>query len=376
MKYIKQLDSIRAIAVLIVIISHWFSSNNPLYILTSIINGVDIFFVLSGFLITKILLANRMEAEEFGTKKTSLIKSFFMRRTLRIFPIYYILIFSLYLLDFGTEYSFREDFLYFFTYTSNLHFFDINHWEGRVSHLWSLAVEEQFYLVWPWLILFINKRYFLHLFSAFILIGICSQFIFMDRELGSILTLSCFDGFGFGALLAWISVYKPNYLNKLYIPSLALVILCLVLQILRVVTDSWMIFSSRTITSLFTVAVIIIILLGKEKKFILSNLILNNRVLIFLGKISYGIYLYHNFIPRLTKDIFSKINAYIIPGGPTIHFYVLFVENLCLLVLVSFASWKLLEQPILRYKDKFEYQKLSKVRTGKISISSQREKVS
>ena len=93
MQYFKQLDSIRAIAVLLVIIHHWFPERNPINTYTGFFNGVDIFFVLSGFLITRILLENRNEAERQAQSKSRVIKSFFVRRVLRIFPIYYLLIF-------------------------------------------------------------------------------------------------------------------------------------------------------------------------------------------------------------------------------------------------------------------------------------------
>ena len=90
MKYVKQLDSIRAIAVLLVIVFHW--SPKPVlagaqYNYGHI--GVEIFFVLSGFLITRILLENRNEAERLYQKK-KVLKSFYVRRFLRIFPIYYL----------------------------------------------------------------------------------------------------------------------------------------------------------------------------------------------------------------------------------------------------------------------------------------------
>src|SRR5258706_16450661 len=92
MRYIKQLDSVRAIAVLLVIISHWIP---PYYLINKIPNGglgVDTFFVLSGFLITWILLSNRQKAEQEDILKRSVIKNFYIRRTLRIFPIYYLVL--------------------------------------------------------------------------------------------------------------------------------------------------------------------------------------------------------------------------------------------------------------------------------------------
>ncbi len=112
---------------------------------TSIFNGVDIFFVLSGFLITRILLENRTQAEEKQATKINLVKSFFARRFLRIFPIYYLVLVGLFILGDKTGTAIRQNYFYFFTYTANIYFFKIQTWEGMLSHLWSLSVALNFY---------------------------------------------------------------------------------------------------------------------------------------------------------------------------------------------------------------------------------------
>jgi len=175
MKYIKQLDSLRAIAVILVIISHWIPATNVINRIPNGAIGVDIFFVLSGFLISKILFDQRNNAELLNIPKFTLVKNFYVRRTLRIFPIYYLTIFVLLLFSKSTGTNIQSAFAYFLTYTSNFYFFKIQTWDGMVSHLWSLAVEEQFYLIWPWIILFSNKKYFLHIITIFILIGVLSN---------------------------------------------------------------------------------------------------------------------------------------------------------------------------------------------------------
>ena len=89
LKYIKQLDSIRAIAVILVLVWHWLPKESYFNVVRTGPFGVTVFFVLSGFLITRILLDNRDEAEEYNHSLGTVIRSFYIRRVLRIFPAYY-----------------------------------------------------------------------------------------------------------------------------------------------------------------------------------------------------------------------------------------------------------------------------------------------
>src|ERR1044072_9103532 len=99
MGYIKQLDSVRAIAVFLVVVWHWFPRNSFIEKLHAGSLGVDIFFVLSGFLITQILLKYRSNSGGSIKAKTIVLKNFYARRVLRIFPIYYLTIFLTVLLS-------------------------------------------------------------------------------------------------------------------------------------------------------------------------------------------------------------------------------------------------------------------------------------
>ncbi len=282
-KYIKQLDSIRAIAVLLVIIAHWFPESHKLNIYTRVFNGVDIFFVLSGFLITKILLENRIEAEKTGVTKINIIKNFFTRRFLRIFPIYYLTIFVIYIFGNSTGTDIKSSFLYFLTYTSNFYFFNRQAWDGMLSHLWSLSVEEQFYLIWPWFMLFLNKRALLSFILLSILIGAGTQFYLMHVMFADILTVSCIDGFGIGALLAWALVFKPFVLKKFYPILLLMAVVSLALLVMRVI--GLIELPSRIFTSICTIWAITGIILYGKKKSRFFNSFLNNSALVFLGRL-------------------------------------------------------------------------------------------
>lgn len=368
MKYIKQLDSIRALAVLLVILTHWFPEGHPLNKYTSFFNGVDIFFTLSGFLITGILLENREQLAVSGKSKWAVFKNFYARRTLRIFPIYYLAITALFILGLKTGTDIRGSFLYFVTYTSNFYFYN-NGWDGMLSHLWSLAVEEQFYLLWPWLIILVNKKYLPGIIVLAIAIGIAGQVTF-----GDILTFSCFDGFGIGALLAWLLHYKVSWLEKIYLPSLWLAALCFLLQAVRVLSDSAVLLvPSRTLTSLCTFALINAILLRKGEKNIFSTSILQNRWLMQMGKISYGIYLYHLMVPYFTGKVLTFLNKQLPLPGATTNIYLFAAENFLILLMVAYASWKLIEQPVLRYKERFGYNPTKPAEQEQVRVIATRE---
>lgn len=372
MNYIKQLDSLRAIAVLLVIMTHWFPEGHPLNTYTSFFNGVDIFFALSGFLITRILLNNRIEAEQTGQAKTSVLKNFFMRRTLRIFPVYYLLIAFLFIMGPKTATDIRENIVYFLTYTSNFYFYS-NDWDGILSHLWSLSVEEQFYLLWPWLMLFTKRRFLLPTIILAALVGVLGQMIFPNSD---ILTFSCFDGFGIGALLAWGAAYRPAALKKLRTPSLFIAIVCCLLQAVRVFSESTITpLPSRTLTALCIGVLILHLLLKNDESKKFGGFLLNNKGLIFIGKISYGIYLYHLLIPHFAGMILYRLFGFQTPEATEFTFYLLQLGYFGLLLLMAYASWKLIEAPILKYKDKFAYHRPHQTPTVKLITRKETEKL-
>src|SRR6185369_2455289 len=164
MKYVKGLDTLRAFAVILVLLGHWglpvTLGSTGKFLFTGLVPnapfGVDLFFVLSGFLITNILL----NAANSNENRFVTMRNFIVRRTLRIFPIYYLAIFTLALI--GDPFI-REHLWWFLTYTSNILCFKQNSWNS-FSHTWSLSVEEQFYLMWPWLMIFVRLRYLKYVF--------------------------------------------------------------------------------------------------------------------------------------------------------------------------------------------------------------------
>jgi len=205
LRYYTNLDGVRAIAALMVMLLHFFSEiETPtrfLQILQKLSifggTGVTLFFVLSGFLITRILIHTKSDNHYF--------RPFFVRRILRIFPLYYfylILFFYLTPLIVNTTRVSFENQLVYFLYLQNIAM--TFHWPSMgPSHFWSLAVEEHFYLFWPFAVYFLSGKNLLRL-TLFIIafaLGLRAYMVANSYEV-FYFTLTRFDSLAFGALLA------------------------------------------------------------------------------------------------------------------------------------------------------------------------------
>ena len=163
--YSPQLDGLRAVAVTAVAWSHWLPAwqfGLPLGA------GVHLFFVLSGFLITRILLDLRT-----APRRWPAIGRFYVRRALRLFPAFFLV---LGVAVWAAVPLARETWPWHAAYLSNVFIAGEAQWQGHLSHFWSLAVEEQFYLVWPWLVVFAPARWLGAVVAAAVLLGPLSRF--------------------------------------------------------------------------------------------------------------------------------------------------------------------------------------------------------
>lgn len=345
-----QLDSLRAIAVSMVIISHWFSHEHFLnrYTANGVI-GVTLFFVLSGFLITGILLKSKHNVEE-GSSISKAFKVFYMRRSLRIFPVYYLLLFVLLVLNLA---SVKDSFWWHFFYASNFYFWIKDAFAGSLSHLWSLAVEEQFYLVWPAIILLVPRRFLTSVLLAGVLIGVLFRLVIVTdlSEMGRLLMPGSLDSFCIGGLLAYgrnemIPWYKYYHNNQRWFILLAFVL------IITVHLPAFRMLSAAQYSAFYFLMISLAfgILINRVSYNIETPVlkqILNNKGLLYIGKISYGIYLFHNFIPYFYGIEFKGL-----PAGLSLYI----IQFLRLITLVSFASvsWFIFEKPILFLKNRYK----------------------
>jgi peptidoglycan/LPS O-acetylase OafA/YrhL len=344
--YVRQLDGVRALAVILVIISHWFPGDIVGKFGLGAI-GVDIFFVLSGFLITRILIVERLNYEFNPSAHSRLkaIRNFMVRRSLRIFPIYYLLLVLLIVFKEQFPNPVSLDWKWYFFYLQNILFYINQAWPGgKLSHLWSLAVEEQFYLFWPWIILFVSKKWLLKIMVSFFFIGIACVYLLPVLKPGynaDLLTPSCMQAFSAGGILAYFHVVKKNTFsnyNKVFGVFGLLAFGSLILGNVGVLPS---IIDLRTLMSMVTVGLISSILYHPNTLF--YKWILGNKPIVFIGKISYGVYLFHNFIPLLVNSLlhyldkhhltFSviKYNEHLYDLGFLFYFF-------CFIVLICFST--------------------------------------
>lgn len=386
--YYPKLDSIRCFAVLAVIFAHMFEIwtwERDIFNLFPLGNaGVVVFFVLSGFLITKLLL-DEPQGQPLGLA----FKNFYVRRTLRIFPIYYlylVVIFSFDLGAFPLDYtvpdspilSIRDTGVFPWVYLTNFWIFN-NNWISFNSPLWSLSVEEQFYLVWPFVVLFLRER--MRALGA-VLVALCALGIgarlFLFLVLGysnttphiEVFTLTNLDFLSGGGLLALAHHLWGKKLGKYGVPMLVagLVVYYLTVQL----TDSakplaaiyW---GLGKFSVAFAAAGVILYSLYSNPRYTL----LHNPVTIHLGKISYGMYLYHNILVFHYREISGWVglnpaegvaynpatNMLSDLGAPLVPRLLGVVVCLVLVIGVAELSYRLIEKPFLRAKDRFRTPK-------------------
>ncbi len=359
MKYVKGLDTLRALAVFFVIVDHWgpnFSEHTiKQYLKVALVPdgnfGVNLFFVLSGFLITSILLNEKVK--NTGGRHMQVIKNFFMRRVLRIFPIYYLVIFICLFTNYGDVPQYIG---YYLSYTSNLLPYRTNN-VISLSHTWSLSVEEQFYLIWPWVIIFVPWKYIKYVLVSSIILGVVSKFVvmFVMHKTFPVLVVNCFDSFGIGGVYAYMLLNKERCakFERSFI-ILFPFLLYIAWRISSFGGSSLGVIYSITLNSIIALGLIMFVL--KNKSEWMRRYILENKVFNFIGRISYGIYLYHYSLGRVLDNSFKRF----FETHPTVpaflsNYYFLYGLKLAILIGVCWLSFVLIEQPVLRLKKRFEY---------------------
>jgi peptidoglycan/LPS O-acetylase OafA/YrhL len=358
--YMPQLDGLRTFAVGAVLIHHFFQPARIGGVDLALL-GVWLFFVLSGFLITGILLRSRDQVEYSGYPSGFVLRQFYIRRFLRIFPLYYSVLFLAATIDLGDV---RDTIFWHLAYMSNYLFAARQYWGSVTAHFWSLSVEEQFYILWPALILFAPRQLLLKLVISAIAIGPIFRLAahFLDFNWIARLTVlpASLDALGLGALLAYCSHHaaeKPILIKRLKqciywlgIPGL-IVLLCLQkLETYKLVShvtqNSW--FIEPILWGLMFVWVINRASLGFTG---VGAKILEFNPLAYTGKISYGIYVYHPFVYVLLPILFYRtdIDFFLLPR--LLQFGLLVGTTIGMAAI----SWHFFESPINSLKNRFTY---------------------
>ncbi len=349
-RYMPQLNALRAFAVLAVIVQHYWprsATPGPLRAVEWGGYGVRLFFVLSGFLITGILLRYRDEIERGAATAGAQLRRFVIRRTLRIFPIYYLVVLAVCILGIGPA---RQVWPYLLTYTTNWHIAASGAWIGQLSHLWSLAAEEQFYLAWPLVALLAPRRWLLPTTllviaaaPAYRCVAALAGWPYSDLDL---LPLIALEALGIGALLAqgWHARSAAGRWERALCRWVAPVALVAIVAMEAfhgsALTTIWLGFATALVSAALIHAA------GRGIGGPVGALLLWPP-LGYLGQISYGLYLYHHFVTTPIALVF-RVARVPYPYGTIADFLI------CLAATVAAASvsWYLIESPINGWKDR------------------------
>ncbi len=358
-----QLSGLRFCAVLFVVVYHFSVFLMGLKWQYDLGSFIVFFFVLSSYLITRILLDAKQKAIDRSMPLWKVAVAFLTRRTLRIFPAYYLYLIILMLFPLeGLDLRLHKAF--YFGYLYNVWIFITHTWGPYAVHLWTLAVEEQFYIIWPWIVLFIPTRHLSKVFGLMVLAGIAFRVTMrtvapqVPQFPMLVLTPACIDSFAAGALLAYFH-YRGNENNQ-WLKWASFI--TIPFWILLIVTNHHRSFIGldRVFISFFAVTIIDIAnrgYTGFTKKF------LENRLVQYLSKISYGIYLYHLIATLFFWRIFDIVQRGLSNKGydlsaagkllasPFISFWIYFL----LAVGCATISWYCLEQPFNNLKKLFDY---------------------
>jgi peptidoglycan/LPS O-acetylase OafA/YrhL len=369
----RALDGVRGVAILMVLVYHFFpadlaAARGTLLHAWSVLAdfggaGVDLFFVLSGFLITGILLDARDTPGYF--------RNFYARRVLRIFPLYYgVLLAYFVLLPLLRHFSPNEQAVahhqgWLWAYASNVFAGRFGDWQlsqGRLSfdHFWSLCVEEHFYLLWPVAVYLLSRRALTWCCGAMIAGALALRWALYargDQTLAFYVWTPCrMDGLAMGALLALLARSKDEGAG---VRRWALPVL--------VASGAWTVLTwnspahacvyGGSLVTLIAAAFLVLAVTGAPTH--LLTRCLTSRPLTLFGKYSYGIYVLHLLLLRgvIQRVLGLRFLRGLIAHGDVTRAVVMLVIGLAVSAAAGWLSWHLFEKHFVKLKRHFEYRR-------------------
>jgi peptidoglycan/LPS O-acetylase OafA/YrhL len=374
--YLPELDVLRFFAFLLVFVFHvplggaiWYSKQGFFGSLGDAgAFGVDLFFTLSGYLISSLLLRERQETGDID------LKEFYARRTLRIWPLYY---FSLALAFMITQipasivsappwlgdvfppmhpntYLFMAIFLFNFNFAGSLFYAPV----PFMAHLWSISVEEQFYLLWPWFVRYVSRRRIAIIPIAMIAVAVAARAVILRLNPNALPwnnTFTRIDPIAVGILIALMPRLNPRPALRLVLVGVGLASWIFAAYYCGIPFER----STESISLGYPAIAIgsgafVLATLG-TKVFNPSSVLI--RLMIYLGKISYGLYVYNIIAIASAKLLhFRGVLEVILPESwrpwwavTSIYIVTAFGLNVAL----AAVSYRWLETPFLRLKERF-----------------------
>ena len=358
-RFYPALDGLRAVATAAVLISHFFPDRAMIQRAFHWGRfGVMLFFVLSGFLITGLLLRGRDAVADGGVTRGQVFRAFVARRALRIAPIYYLVV----LVGWGVGYGPIADLLpWHLTYTGNIALIYFHQPLAQATHLWSLCVEEQFYLLWPLVVLWATAARLAPIALGLVMFSFASEAVgaLQGRsfEETHLVLQGCMDALGLGALLAVCahrdrgggdSAGRLSFWAALVGAPLFFFAQGFRYQVglratdllpYRIPGDLGIALISLSLVYLATTS---------GPSFLRSFLELSP--VRYVGRISYGIYLYHLFLIPIGRVVAREYGVPELERG--LEMFLLYGA---ISIVLATVSWYAIESPVNRQKRRFPF---------------------
>jgi peptidoglycan/LPS O-acetylase OafA/YrhL len=344
--YQPHLDGLRALAILGILFEH-FDLPLPAMLRCGPLS-VRFFFVLTGYFITLSLWRVKSEMSDSDGGYVPLWR-YYLARLLRTGPPFYLSLIIGAL--FGIE-EVRTNFFWLATFQANNYIAWLGYWPDAISHYWSLAVQEQFYFLWPVVVLTLPKRWFLPTMAAFIVFGLGFRLYCISTNATTlarwVTLLGCIDSFAVGALVAYLK--QAQVLNRMWSSKTLLFAMPLIAcgcfymgrALMTLPENNIWLGMTETVDAVFLAWVLAAAVTSMKGRY---GRMLSWAPLVYLGKISYGIYVYHVFIIVLVSPL-------LLPWGMSEDHNAL--GRIAILLALTFAasslSWHWLEQPFLAWK--------------------------
>lgn len=348
-----QLDGVRAIAMMAICWDHWCPAGWPRVFPFEVF--LFLFLVLTGYLITGSLLRERDRSEALGRPwKAAALKTYQIRRGLRILAPYYAALALAWIVRAPDVTG--SGWPWYVFHVSNLHMAMLGYWPSGTNHFWSLAVQQQFYLIWPFVIWFLPRRWLVLVLLGFTALAPLSR-VFHGFFQGwvdwpELLTWSSFDYFGIGALFA-LAVHRGMSLESPGLRWLAGIGLAGYLGIFGAHALGWPTFGLRAVQqSLLSIAWCGFIAMAQVGFTGWPQRILEHPGIQRIGQLSYGLYLFHNLAPLVTGKLFWFLwNGSFEKGAGALLIILL---NAAIAWGLTLASWRWIEQPLQGIRAKLD----------------------
>jgi len=336
----QQLDALRAVAIAVVMLHHYI---NPPILLSGF--GVTFLFVLSGYFATNTLLKLRKHMERGGTDMGGAVKDFYLRRYLRICPMYFLVLLLTAL--FNVEGA-RDSLPWNAFFLANVQTIVTGDWNGRFAPLWSLSFLEQFYMIWPFVVLVLPRRRLVPVLICMVALGPAWRMICYWQDLSainwSVSPLSSCDAVGCGALLA---VARMGMVGERVLPRLVWVARWVGVPGYIYLVCAKGLHRAPWYTEVvipFLASLAFVWLAEKASRGFEGPVgaLFNNESLAQIGRMSYSIFLIHNFTELLLPHV--GVLGQILDSN--YRFIVLIPGS----VLLANLSWYWIERPIMELR--------------------------